>query len=102
MKGQNKDTVWTWNAIGKRSGTWGLANDVDESKKGFIINHLISDLLPEKSDGYRWSNSDPITGQAAWYDLLVKIEKVDNKEKLSLPQFPTIYSPIATGKKEIK
>ena len=102
MKGQNKDTVWTWNAIGKRSGTWGLANDVDESKTGFIINHLISDLLPEKSDGYRWSNSDPITGQAAWYDLMVKIEKVDNKEKLSLPQFPTIYSPLSTGKKEIK
>ena len=102
MRGQNKDTIWTWNAIGKRSGTWGLANDVDEAKKGFLLNHLISDLLPEKPDGYRWSNSDPITGQAAWYDLMVRIEKVDNKKELSLPQFPIIKSPIATGKKQVK
>ncbi len=102
MKGQNKDTIWTWNAIGKRSGTWGLATDVDEATKGFIINHLISDLLPKKSNGFRWSNSDPITGQAAWYDLMVKIEKVENKEEQSLPQFPQIKSPIATGKKNVK
>ncbi len=25
MDGVNPDTVWTWNAIGKRSGAWGLA-----------------------------------------------------------------------------
>ena len=25
----------------------------------------------------RWSNSDPITGQAAWYDLRVRIEKAE-------------------------
>ena len=28
----------------------------------------------------RWSNSDPITGQAAWYDLRVRIEKVERAE----------------------
>ena len=33
------------------------------------MNHLINELLPPKGDGMRWSNSDPITGQAAWYDL---------------------------------
>ena len=30
MEGVNADTVWTWNAIGKRSGTWGLAPDAPE------------------------------------------------------------------------
>ena len=28
----------------------------------------------------RWSNSDPITGQAAWYDLRVRIEKVERAD----------------------
>ena len=75
MSGVNPDTVWTWNAIGKRSGTWGLSANAPEAKKGFLLNHLISDLLPEREGGYRFSNSDPITGQAAWYDLRVRIEK---------------------------
>ena len=38
----NPDTVWTWNAIGKRSGAWGLSPDAPEAKKGFLLNHLIS------------------------------------------------------------
>ena len=46
MDGVNPDTVWTWNAIGKRSGSWALAPDAPESKKGFLLNHLIGDLLP--------------------------------------------------------
>ncbi len=28
MDGVNPDTVWTWNAIGKRAGAWNLAADV--------------------------------------------------------------------------
>lgn len=75
MAGVNKHTVWTWNAIGKRKGTWGLDDDAPESNQGFLLNHVISDLLPEKGGGYRYSNSDPVTGQAAWYDLRVRIEK---------------------------
>ncbi|MGO4837540.1 molybdopterin dinucleotide binding domain-containing protein, partial [Rhizobiaceae sp. 2RAB30] len=70
----NSDTLWTWNAIGKRSGAWALDSDVPEARKGFLMNHLIHELLPPKGDGQRWSNSDPITGQAAWYDLRVRIE----------------------------
>jgi hypothetical protein len=35
----------------------------------------------------RWSNSDPVTGQAAWYDLRVRIEKAEPGEE-SEPQFP--------------
>ncbi|WP_436643206.1 molybdopterin oxidoreductase family protein [Microbaculum sp. FT89] len=75
MDGCNADTVWTWNAIGKRSGAWNLANDAPEATRGFLLNHLIAELLPERGGGYRFSNSDPVTGQAAWYDLRVRIEK---------------------------
>ena len=75
MEGVNADTVWTWNAIGKRAGAWGLDADAPEATRGFLLNHLIAELLPEQAGGYRYSNSDPVTGQAAWYDLKVRIEK---------------------------
>ena len=78
MDGVNPKTVWTWNAIGKRRGAWGLSDDSPEANQGFLLNHLISELLPEGGGGYRYSNSDPITGQAAWFDLRVSIEKADN------------------------
>jgi hypothetical protein len=82
--------VWTWNAIGKRSGAWNLAAGADESSKGFLLNHLISELLPERGGGYRYSNSDPVTGQAAWYDLRVRVEKAADQEPISEPQFATL------------
>ncbi|MFH2014715.1 MAG: molybdopterin oxidoreductase family protein [Pseudomonadota bacterium] len=82
----NRDTMWTWNAIGKRKGAWGLANDAPESNRGFLLNHLIHELLPPKGDGMRWSNSDPVTGQAAWYDLRVRIEKAE-PDDVSRPAF---------------
>ena len=72
MEGVNPDTVWTWNAIGKRKGAWNLEEDVAEVNKGFLLNHLISELLPDK----KTANADPVTGQAAWYDLRVRMEKV--------------------------
>jgi sulfite dehydrogenase (quinone) subunit SoeA len=90
MDGQNEDTVWTWNAIGKRSGAWGLDKDAPEAKKGFLLNHLISDLLPEREGGYRYSNSDPVTGQAAWYDLRVRVEKCADQSAESAPQFGSL------------
>jgi len=74
MDGCNDDTVWTWNAIGKRSGAWNLALDAPEAQRGFLLNHLIAELLPPK-DGTQISNSDPVTGQAAWFDLRVRLEK---------------------------
>jgi sulfite dehydrogenase (quinone) subunit SoeA len=61
-------TVWTWNAIGKSPGAWKLAPDANEFTRGFILNQVISDRL---TDGT--SNSDPITGQAGWYDVRVRI-----------------------------
>ncbi|MEI6572910.1 MAG: molybdopterin oxidoreductase family protein [Alphaproteobacteria bacterium] len=90
MNGVNPDTVWTWNAIGKRSGTWGLEKGAPESKQGFLLNHLISELLPEREGGYRFSNSDPVTGQAAWYDLRVRLEKATDANGMSAPQFPDL------------
>jgi anaerobic selenocysteine-containing dehydrogenase len=92
MEAVNSSTIWTWNAIGKRKGTWGLDRDVPEAKKGFLMNHLINELLPPKGDGMRWSNSDPVTGQAAWYDLRVRIEKVGAAE-ISEPHFPALAEP---------
>ncbi len=65
------DTVWSWNAIGKRKRAWTLAKDAPESNQGFLLNHLISDITP-KGD---YANADPVTGQAAWFDLRVSIRK---------------------------
>ena len=64
-------TVWTWNAIGKAPGAWRLAPDANESRRGFLLNHLIADELPDPLGTI--SNSDPVTGQAAWYDVRVRI-----------------------------
>ena len=80
MEGVNADTVWTWNAIGKRAGAWGLDPKSPETTEGFLLNHLIGELLPVRDGGYRYLNSDPVTGQAAWYDLRVRIEKCDPGE----------------------
>jgi NAD-dependent dihydropyrimidine dehydrogenase PreA subunit len=41
------NTVWTWNAIGKASGAWQLAPAANESRKGFLLNHLITEELPD-------------------------------------------------------
>ena len=79
------DTVWTWNAIGKRRGAWKLAADAPEATKGFLLNHLISDKLPD--GGY--ANADPVTGQAAWFDLRVAIHKADPADE-SHPQFAAL------------
>jgi sulfite dehydrogenase (quinone) subunit SoeA len=90
MDGVNPDTVWTWNAIGKRAGAWNLAPDAPEARKGFLLNHLISELLPGEATRNRRSNSDPVTGQAAWFDLCVRIEKCEAGEGTSEPQFPDL------------
>ncbi len=83
-------TVWTWNAIGKAAGAWNLTPDANESQLGFLLNHLISEELPtcEKGSDRRVSNSDPITGQAAWFDVRVRISKVSHGDTpRTEPQF---------------
>jgi anaerobic selenocysteine-containing dehydrogenase len=90
MEGCQEDTVWTWNAIGKQSGAWGLSHDAPESQRGFLMNHLISELLPGPEERDRLTNSDPITGQAAWYDLRVKIYPAEPDADTSWPTFQRI------------
>ena len=63
MQGLEEGTVWTWNAVGKQAGAWGLAPEASEVTRSFLLNHLIAE------------RSDPITGQAAWFDLQVKVYK---------------------------
>jgi anaerobic selenocysteine-containing dehydrogenase len=81
-------TVWTWNAIGKQPGAWGLAADANEGRRGFLLNHLISEELP-LGEG-RTSNSDPITGQAGWYDVRVRIYPAPGDERSTYPEFPVL------------
>ncbi|MGH8041336.1 MAG: molybdopterin oxidoreductase family protein [Rudaea sp.] len=69
--------VWSWNAIGKQRPAWKLATNAPEYTKGFLLNHVIDDLLPPRADGYRYANADPVTGQAAWFDLKVRIVRDD-------------------------
>ena len=74
-------------AIGKARGAWHLAPDANESQRGFLLNHLISDEL-RNAQGTRTSNSDPLTGQAGWYDVRVRIYPAGAEEaKESSPQF---------------
>ncbi|MDE0588510.1 molybdopterin oxidoreductase family protein [Halocynthiibacter sp. C4] len=96
----NSNTVWTWNAIGKRKGAWALDQNAPEATKGFLLNHLIDELLPPKGDGLRYSNSDPVTGQAAWFDLRVKIEKCAAPDEPQ-PAFSSLRSPVGKGPKNL-
>ena len=100
MAALNENTVWTWNAIGKRKGAWALGEKGSEATKGFLLNHLIHELLPPKGDGLRWANSDPITGQAAWFDLRVKIAKATSPNE-SQPNFDALKSPVGVGPAEL-
>jgi anaerobic selenocysteine-containing dehydrogenase len=93
MDGVNPDTCWTWNAIGKRAGAWNLAPDAPEATSSFLLNHLIDELLPERAGGYRYANADPVTGQAAWYDLRVRIERAPAETGLSAPQHAPLRPP---------
>ncbi len=84
------DTVWTWNSIGKMAGAWNLNPEANEAKKAFLLNHLIAEEIPDGAGGVV-SNSDPITGQAGWYDLKVRIYKSDTEG--AWPLFDPIKPP---------
>jgi anaerobic selenocysteine-containing dehydrogenase len=80
MEGVNESTVWTWNAVGKRAGAWNLDPAAPEVTRGFLLNHLISELLPGDEGAGAMANADPVTGQAAWYDLKVRLTKAAPEE----------------------
>jgi anaerobic selenocysteine-containing dehydrogenase len=87
-------TVWTWNAVGKASGAWNLDKKANEANQGFLLNHLISEELPPHADGDHLSNSDPVTGQAGWYDVRVRVYPADASEpQVTFPQFKTMPAP---------
>jgi len=90
MEGCHPSTVWTWNAVAKQSGAWGLAADAPEAQKGFLMNHLISELLPSRKNERQLSNSDPVTGQAAWYDLQVNVIPAAPGETGTWPQLAPV------------
>lgn len=94
MAALNPDTVWTWNAIGKRKGAWALDAGAPEAVEGFLLNHLISEVLPGAG---RLSNSDPVTGQAAWFDLRVKVERVGPRERAE-PEFDVLPRVVPKGR----
>ncbi len=94
MAALNPDTVWTWNAIGKRRGAWALDEGAPEAVEGFLLNHLISELLPGEG---RLSNSDPVTGQAAWFDLRVRVEKVGPRDRAE-PVFDVLPRVVPKGR----
>jgi hypothetical protein len=62
-----------------------LSANAPESSKGFLLNHLISDITPRGD----YANADPVTGQAAWFDLRVRIEKA-GPHIASEPQFDSL------------
>jgi anaerobic selenocysteine-containing dehydrogenase len=94
VDGVNPDTVWTWNAIGKRRGAWMLEPDAPEFERAFLLNHAISELLPPDRAGRRRVNGDPITGQAAWFDLRVRLRKCAPAEQgFTEPRFATLDPP---------
>ena len=98
----NPKTLWTWNAIGKRGGAWALDPKAPEVTKGFLLNHLIHELLPPRGDGLRWANSDPVTGQAAWYDLRVCITKVAAPAQAQTqPRIAPQASPLPAARKDL-
>ena len=91
MQGVQADTVWTWNAVGKRAGAWGLAADAPEVRQGFLLNHLIGEYLPAAAGLRRLANADPVTGQAAWFDQRVRLERCGLGESgPTEPQFPPL------------
>ena len=91
MEGVNETTVWTWNAVGKRAGAWNLDPAAPEAVRGFLLNHLIADLLPGTEAERAVANADPVTGQAAWYDLKVRVVKAAPEEAgVTEPLLPTL------------
>ena len=85
--------MWTWNAIGKRPvpGSWRPRRR--KPTKGFLLNHLIDELLPAGGGGHALRQSDPVTGQAAWYDLRVRLEQAGRRPRIDRARFAAAAPP---------
>ena len=65
---------------------------------GVVAN---AEELPPCDAGEHLSNSDPVTGQAAWFDVRVKVYKADaNEPNVTFPQFrPQRRAPGQDGRR---
>jgi hypothetical protein len=71
-----------------------LKDDARESGKAFLLNHAISELLPPDAKGRRFSNSDPVTGQAGWFDLRVSVRPCEARDvPVAEPVLPGLKPP---------
>ena len=66
-----------------------------EATTGFLLNHLIAEHLPGRAadGGRRLTNSDPVTGQAAWYDVRVRLTRCAHQHEGTSPTFAPL--PVA-------
>ena len=68
--------------------------DAPEATQGFLLNHAICEALPADGSGRSRSNADPITGQAAWFDLRVRLQKCAAGDACeTAPQFAPLANP---------
>ena len=58
-----------------RQGARKLGTNAKEATQGFPLIHLIDDFLLKQGGGGGYINSNPVSGQATWYDFRAKIEK---------------------------
>jgi anaerobic selenocysteine-containing dehydrogenase len=79
-----------------RKGAWNLTPDANESQEGLFAQPPDLGRTAGVGCGAHISNSDPITGQAAWYDVRVRIYKAEAGEPAeTFPQFKAV--PAAPG-----
>lgn len=79
------NSVWTWNAIGKMQGTWGLKPEAEEGHEGFLLNHVIPHSI--KIGGRELFYGDPVTGHLAWFDTKVKVYRAEDQTPETYPEF---------------
>ena len=88
-------TVWTWNAIGKASGAWNLAARRQRVAAGLPAQSPDLRGAAGRRRGSAVSNSDPVTGQAAWYDVRVRIYPAAADDRAAADAAPQFGSAIA-------
>ncbi len=95
VDGVNPQTVWTWNAIGKRRGAWMLKDDAPEAEKGFLLNHAISEFLPadtERPAPFELRSGDRSGGMVRSARAGHEMRR-QTKSGSTEPQFPPLPDP---------
>ena len=62
----------------------------NEARKGFLLNHVITEEFPSTPEGEHLSNSDPITGQAGWYDVRVRLRPCHDRDDCTSPRVDAV------------